>query len=288
MNHFLSLPPELQLHIGSKCSRNDLLVMCRVSKTLNRIYTEKLYEKVNLFHRITLVTLRRHGKFLKAIKHHREYSKHVQKIRWTITNLRCEDEGGWLPLLRMWDVLSMLTNVSQVKVKQTGIPISTSCVDVPEGLTLFPRANSISISGSLIDTIAQAILPTSKAGQLQRLRLQNFHVYSDIHMTAEATGPFLANLVGKCTHLQSIGVIHSGSSLDSPCRVLGTTCTIYASLIDSTRGTLKSLYYQRRRVHESDDTHIAKPIQQVLNHGSWPCLLKAKVHPKPDKEQPTT
>ena len=255
--------------------------------------------KVILFHQGRGVTLRRHWIFLKAIKHHPKYSKHVQKIRWTFTIPRRGEEGGWLPLLPgysnlehqgMWDVLSMLTNVTQVTVKQTGIPISTSCVEVPEGLTLFPRAKSISISGSLIDTIAQAILPNSKAGQLKRLRLQNFHVYSDIHMTAETTGPFLANLVGQCTHLQSLGVIHSGSSLDSPCRVLGTTCTIYASLIDSTRGTLKSLYYRRLhlRIDESDDTHIASPIQQVLDHGSWPCLLGATIHPKLDKEQPIT
>ena len=264
--------------------------MCQISKILNGIYTEKLYVKVMLFHRKTEVTLRRHRIFLQAIKHHPEYSNHVQKIKLTFTNLRCEDEGGLLPghsTLEhhgMWDVLSMLTNVSHVTVRQTEIPISDSCVDVPEGLTLFPRARSMAILGSLIDTVAQAILPTRKAGQLQRLRLQDFHVYSDIQMTAETTDPFLSNLVGKFTHLQSIGVIHRGSSLDSPCRVLGTTCTIYASLIHSTRGTLKSLYYKRITLDKSDDALIASPIQQVLDHGSWPCLLRARVHPKPDKE----
>lgn len=148
--------------------------MCRTSKSLNGIYTGRLYEEVDLLHSGMDInrTWHRQAMFLKAIKAHPEYSTHVQELYWTFTNLRREDEKGWLPLLPsysasephgMWEVLSMLTNVSRVKINELETIYTPFNIDVPEGLTLFPRAKSISIFGTLMDTIVEAILRVSKA-----------------------------------------------------------------------------------------------------------------------------
>ena len=263
--------------------------MCRVSKSLYGLCTEKLYKRVNLLHnRRTNATrtYRRQRMFLNTIKQHPEYSKLVHTLKWTFTNLPCED-GYSTEQHVIWDVLSMLTNVSEISVMQYGIPMSTSCVDVPTGLTLFPTVKSITICGSLIDAIVQVLLPISKVSQLQRLRLGKLHMFRDVGMTTETTGPFLANMVGQCTNLQSMTVIDDEDDLRYPCRALGTTCTIYASFIDSTRGTLKYLFYRCRRPYMSN-LQVANQIQQVLDHGSWPCLIEAKVHPKSDKAKSST
>lgn len=278
--------------------------MCLISKSLNKLYTEKLYEKVYLLepaldmrlNAVELVlkrTFHRQAMFLKTIKDHSEYAKHVQRFEWTFMNQRREDAQGWLEVLPshsasepggMWEILSMLTNVSRAKVNEQSIEFSW--IKVPRDLTLFPRLKSISIFGSLVARLVRAILPVSKASQLQSLRLENFHMYSIARQAViETTGPFWASFVGNCTDLQSIEVIHGGDDFPFPCGVLGTTCTVYASLIGSTRGTLKYLYYKRRGFRENTQFDRSRRVQQVLDHGPWPCLRKAKVLPKLREEK---
>ncbi|KAG7009828.1 hypothetical protein G7Y79_00001g001000 [Physcia stellaris] len=297
-NHFLSLPAEIHLTIGGTCSRSDLQTMCLTSKSLNKLYTENLYEEVYLLqpalglrlNTADLVinqTFHRQALFLKTIKAHPEYAKHVQRFEWTFMNKRREDARGWLEALPsysasepdgIWEILSTLSNVSQVKINEASIEFSW--IKVPKHLTLFPRLKSVSIFGSVVARLVRAILPVRKASQLQSLRLENFHMFSIARQAVvETTGPFFAGLVGNCADLQSIEIIHGGDDFPYPCAVLGATCTVYASLIDSSRGTLEYLYY-KRRYGNNIQFDSSMRVRQVLERGSWPCLRNAEVRPK--------
>ena len=55
-----------------------------------------------------------------------------------------------------------------------------------------------------------------------------------------------------------------------PCAALGKDCTVYASLIDSMRATLKDLHYERRYSwHDYSPSSVAKSVRKVYEHGSW-------------------
>ena len=60
------------------------------------------------------------------------------------------------------------------------------------------------------ENLVHAILPINKAGQLQHLHLEHFHIYADDKKITEATETFLAGLIGACTSIQSFKVVHSG------------------------------------------------------------------------------
>ena len=69
--------------------------------------------------------------------------------------------------------------------------------------------NAVSLSGDMDQNLVHAIIPIDKAGQLQHLRLENFHMYVDMYKTRQTTRSFLASLIGVCTSMQSLEVIHS-------------------------------------------------------------------------------
>ena len=65
--------------------------------------------------------------------------------------------------------------------------------------------------GDTEESLAYAILPIAKVGQLQLLHLEHFHIFPDDKRSPETTETFLAGLIGACTSIKSFKVVHSGS-----------------------------------------------------------------------------
>ena len=298
MAQFSALPAELHLRIASKCSSNALAALCRTSRLFHDRCTEKLYRNVDLGRRAS----QREGdvyynqsSFLRTLKRHPEYARYIQKFRWPLVVLKLGEVVDNLPHLPsyskrnprgIWEILQLLTEVISVEIEEgntDGYPRAM----VPQGLSLFPKATSITMFGVLIDTLVHAVLPVVKARQLQHLGLYHVRLEAPVEDIMEPTIKFLSSLTGKCTSLKSLEIVESNDHVFEPCGALGeaTASTAYMKFLESVKETLVAFRFICKDVGGSqgdpddDVLEMTSNIHRVLNRGTWPHLRKVTTMP---------
>ena len=264
--------------------------------------------------------------FLRALKRHPEYAGYVQSLKWALVVLESEEDAdnlehllcslkidylprksnrAYLPSysnlpylpsysrrkpLGMWEILVLLTEVISVKIDHgdtDGYPRAM----IPQGLSLFPKATSISMFGILTDTLAHAILPVVKARQLQQLNLYHVQLETPGEDCMEPTIRFLNSLTDKCISLKSLAIVESDHHIYEPCSALGnaTAATAYLKFLKSVKETLVTFNFICKEInpHSTSDPDgpsedvwkMTNSIIQVLQRGTWPQLRKVKTSP---------
>lgn len=230
-----------------------------------------------------------------TLEEKKQYASYVKTLKWTLVF----DNGlgfGDLPFmptysatqpLGLWTIFKALTEVTSVEFTEW-YPCRQFHHYTPKDIYLFPKVVSISFQGYLIDTFAKYILPSTKASQLEYLRLEHFKPAGAGQSVTETTIQFLRGLLGKCTRLRSLTVIDDLLYLGGDPEVLWP---VHVDFIDSVRGTLEILHFESKTdmwptESRSNNTspgpglsEISNKVRQVLIRGTWPCLRKATVLP---------
>ena len=294
MAQFSDLPAEMHLRIASKCSSKALAALCRTSRLFHERCMEKLYRKVDLGSQAAQIEGKlfyKQSNFLRTLKRHPEYARYVQDINWALV-LEPREVVDNLPHLPsyskrnprgIWEILQLLTDVTSVRIGQ-GDTVGYSCAMVPQGLSLFPKATSITMSGILTDTFVHAVLPAIKARQLQHLALYRL----ELEAPFGATIRFLNSLTGKCTSLKSLEILVADNGIfDDPCGALGgaTASTAYMEFLESVKETLFAFWFRCKDVYghpdnpDGDVMEMTSNIHRVLNRGTWPHLRNVTTRP---------
>lgn len=301
MAHFAKLPAELHLHIASKCSFNALAALCRTSRLLHTRFTKNMYEEFDLGHRASRITggvYYKQSNFLRTLKRHPEYAGYVQSLKWALVVKEPEDlvdslarlpSYSNLPYLPSYskckplgilEILLLLTEVISVKIDQ-GDTDQYPRAMIPQGLSLFPKATSISMFGILADTFVHAVLPVVKGRQLQHLNLCHVQLEAPGEDCMEPTIRLLNSLTGRCTSLKSLAIVESDHHIYKPCSALDkpTTATAYLEFLKSVKETLVTFKFICKDygiidpdVPSDDVWKLKRSIHQVLRRGPWPQL----------------
>lgn len=315
MSPLAALPTELHLHIGGHSSYNELLALCRTSKAMNQLYTEKLYEHVDLSrdpygHRPISQYYEKQLILFQTLRLHPEYAHYVHALTWTPLDINIDAPGrnfwdnlvhqlmtasppsapSYLPAEsgEIRKLLKMLVNVSRVQVSDLAINGRIRQQLHLENLSLFPKVTSISLIRSVSESTVKAILSGNKARQLQHLSFRNFFLpttTSNLAVLLHSTVLFINSLIGKCTNLKSLAVVHGiNTSLVSVDDRLGTTLLAsYFALLKSVRGTLEMLHFEATGMEPFNGLEllrVCEGVQAVLKEGAWPCLRKAIILPE--------
>ena len=297
MVQFSELPTELHLHIASKCSSRVLAALCRTSRLLQTLCTKYLYEKVDLGRHASQIDgkiYHKQSNFLRTLKRRPEYAGYVESLKWSFVVLESEELVDKLPHLPsyskhkplgLWEILLLLTEVISVEIDQDNIKGYPRAM-IPPGLSLFPKATSISMFGKLTDTFVHAVLPVIKARQLRHLRLSHVQLDGPDAYLMDLTIKFLNSLTTRCTSLKSLNIVDSDYHILEPCSAQGgaTMSTAYIKFLESVRETLVTFSFRCRNFNGDDEEpedalKVTDSIIQVLKRGTWPRLQKVTTFP---------
>ena len=292
MAQFSALPAELHLQIASTCSPSALAALCRTSRLLNTVYTGPLYANVDLRrHNCPVLKLYdRQSKFLRTLKCRLDCARYVHCLKWTLIVLNAwEDFPKDLPLLPsysnqrpkgLWEILLLLTEVTSIEIDEFG-SMGYLGSAMPQGLSLFPKASTISIGGLWTDLIAHTSLTVSKAYHVQHLRLIDVHS----ELNSVTTIGLLRNLTGKCANLKTL-IISESDPIPLLSRDLAgaLASSVYGDFLESLRETLVTFRFNWVKVVEypmldQKGLEMASNFDQVVRRGTWPHLKKVTIAP---------
>ena len=295
---FLELPAEVHRQIASECPRPTLATLCRTSSLLRARYTTKLYEEIVFTCWLSDSCYHTQQSLFRTLRDRPEYASYVRNCTWSFVSLgsgsgsdpysSCLCAFEKFKTEEMWGIFTLLTEVSSVEIRGLTLAWSDLINNIaPQYLLLFPKATSIAISGLLTNAVVHAVLPVSKASQLQHLCLKDNQVGSFRENRLEKATKILSRLTGKCTSLKSLVVEESEFNFLQPNQVRGaaTASSVYIEFLESVRETLVIFCFDSE-IHIIEGTErvlgIARSIGQFLKLGAWPHLQKVAFFPSDD------
>ena len=183
----------------------------------------------------------------------------------------------------------LFVNVSHIEISNTDIHGQVYQYQYLGDISLFPKVTSISLHGHVPEALVKAVLPSSKASQLQHVILR--HVFIEVadrkQDPIQPTMLLVNSLIGECTSLRSLTLVHDWNGLVSQDDWLETTrLRSYFALLKSVSITLETLHFEVKGKDgdwaSDQDPRFFGDVQAVLGECTWPRLRKVIVLPAPD------